>query len=128
MHHDSIGNTCPNNGYIMSPSRGTVDGETNWSQCSRDIAKSLFQSKPCLLDDNWSINDETLNHSQYHDSPGRVWTAKKQCEFFLRDADAEVATLFNACQSLQCTTPHKSGYYLAGPALEGTKCSNGNQC
>ncbi|XP_043479989.1 A disintegrin and metalloproteinase with thrombospondin motifs adt-2-like [Leptopilina heterotoma] len=128
MHHDSIGNSCPKNGYIMSPSRGTVDGETNWSECSREIARNLFKTKNCLLDSNtWQIVNPTLNHEKYQDFPGRRWTAKRQCELFLRDDDAEVVTLTNACQSLQCASPHKTGYYLAGPALQGTKCSSGER-
>ena len=128
MHHDSTQNSCPKNGFIMSPSRGTVNGETNWSPCSREVAIRLFETKPCLLDDSSIIINDSLNHSRYHDLPGREWHSKKQCELFLRDQDAVVATLFNACQSLQCRSPHKSGYYLAGPALEGTNCAEGREC
>lgn len=29
------------------------------------------------------------------------------------------------CQNLMCRTPHRSGYYFAGPALDGTTCSPG---
>ncbi|CAG9829104.1 unnamed protein product [Diabrotica balteata] len=40
MHHDSIQNSCPKEGYIMSPSRGT-NGETQWSRCSADVMTKL---------------------------------------------------------------------------------------
>ena len=128
MHHDSTGNSCRNDGFIMSPSRGTVQGETNWSECSKNVAIKLPDMKFCLLDDAAVIIDKILNHSRFHNLPGREWTAKKQCELFLQDEDAIVATLFNACQSLQCINPHKAGYYLAGPALEGTSCADGREC
>lgn len=124
MHHDSSGNVCPKDGYIMSPSRG-IRGETTWSDCSREIAKMLSQMKTCLLDKPPSRNDSDtfLEHSRYHDLPGREWTAKKQCELLLRDKDANIVTLYQVCQSLQCRTPHRSAYYFAGPALDGKFCS-----
>ena len=28
------------------------------------------------------------------------------------------------CQNLHCRTPNRSGYYFAGPALQGTDCGN----
>lgn len=40
MHHDSTGNSCPKEGYIMSPSRGT-NGETQWSSCSAQVMQQL---------------------------------------------------------------------------------------
>lgn len=40
MHHDSSGNSCSKEGYIMSPSRGT-NGETQWSSCSAEIMAKL---------------------------------------------------------------------------------------
>lgn len=120
MHHDSTGNACPKDGYIMSPSRGTR-GETIWSDCSREIAETLPRTKACLLDArNASEHSPAFDHSRYRDLPGREWTAKRQCELLLRDKDANVVTLYQACQSLQCETPRRSGYYLAGPALDGT--------
>ena len=67
MSHDSSGNSCDSNGYIMSPSRGTTGqnfkrlkklnficvcfcliGETAWSSCSRDVVSSL--NLDCLTD------------------------------------------------------------------------------
>lgn len=129
MPHDSSGNACPKDGYIMSPSRG-VRGETTWSDCSREVAETLSQTKLCLLDRPKPRNtsDSALHHSRYRDLPGREWTAKRQCELLLRDKDADVVTLYQACQSLQCGTPHRSGYYFAGPALDGTRCASGREC
>lgn len=127
MHHDSISNSCPKDGYIMSPSRG-VQGETIWSECSREVVRTLARNKPCLLDKSTLQADKSLDHEQFLDLPGREWTAKKQCELLLRDKDATVATLHQACQALQCKTPHRSGYYFAGPALDGTICAAGREC
>ncbi|CAL7949928.1 unnamed protein product [Xylocopa violacea] len=127
MHHDSTGNTCPKDGYIMSPSRGTY-GETIWSECSRDVAQKLLYMKPCLADRSTSPTSNRLDHTRFFNLPGREWTAKRQCEVFLRDKDASVATFYKACESLQCITPHRSGYYIAGPALDGTYCAPGKEC
>ena len=38
-------NSCPTQGFIMSPSRGTK-GETLWSRCSAKIIREL--DMPCL--------------------------------------------------------------------------------
>ncbi|XP_008553570.1 A disintegrin and metalloproteinase with thrombospondin motifs adt-2 [Microplitis demolitor] len=127
MHHDSTGNSCSRDGYIMSPSRGT-QGETIWSSCSREVALDLPRTKPCLLDKNLNKFDKTLDHSKFLTLPGRTWTAKRQCELLLRDKDADAVSLTNACQSLSCKSPHRSGYYFAGPALEGTVCEQGKEC
>lgn len=40
MSHDSSGNSCDKEGFVMSPSRGT-QGKTTWSHCSASIAKQL---------------------------------------------------------------------------------------
>lgn len=122
MHHDSSSNVCPKDGYVMSPSRG-IRGETIWSECSREVAETLGRTKICLLDrpEPRNVSDSANDHTRYRDLPGREWTVKKQCELLLRDKDANVVTLYEACQSLQCETPHRSGYYFAGPALEGTR-------
>lgn len=119
MHHDSYGNGCPKDGYIMSASRGTR-GETTWSDCSREAAEALPRTKACLLDARNSSEEPSFDHSRYRDLPGREWTAKRQCELLLRDKDASAVTLYQMCQSLQCETPRRSGYYFAGPALDGT--------
>ncbi|XP_011314906.1 A disintegrin and metalloproteinase with thrombospondin motifs 18 [Fopius arisanus] len=127
MHHDSTGNPCPRDGYIMSPSRGST-GETIWSTCSRQVVQELPQTKPCLMDKSSLRADKFLEHERFNTLPGREWTAKRQCELLLRDKDASVVTLANACQSLQCRSPHRSGYYYSGPALEGTFCTEGMEC
>ncbi|KAI4500889.1 hypothetical protein M0802_004100 [Mischocyttarus mexicanus] len=128
MHHDSTGNSCPKDGYIMSPSRG-VQGETIWSECSREVVRNLHKNKVCLLDKSTLKVNQYLDHARYFDLPGKVWNAKKQCEVFLRDKDATVVTQeHEICQALQCKTPHRSGYYFAGPALDGTKCAIGREC
>ncbi|KAF3423109.1 hypothetical protein E2986_06737 [Frieseomelitta varia] len=127
MHHDSTGNACPKDGYIMSPSRGT-NGETIWSECSRNVAEKLPYTKPCLKDRPASLTNSGLDHTKFFNLPGREWTAKRQCEVFLRDKDATVATYYKVCESLQCKTVHRSGYYFAGPALDGTYCAPGKEC
>ncbi|EFA07053.2 A disintegrin and metalloproteinase with thrombospondin motifs adt-1 [Tribolium castaneum] len=127
MHHDSVGNSCPKEGYVMSPSRGT-NGETQWSRCSAEVVSKLSWAK-CLHDS--SRPPKQLDHSRFLDSPGQVYTAKKQCEILLRDKDAVVAPnqdLTTICFNLQCKTPHRSGYYFAGPALDGTECGKKRYC
>ncbi|XP_076234848.1 ADAMTS metallopeptidase stall [Calliopsis andreniformis] len=127
MHHDSTGNSCSKDGYIMSASRGT-HGETIWSECSRDLALKLPYMKPCLRDRPSSQINSPLDHARHFNLPGRKWNAKKQCEILLRDKDATFATLYEACNALQCITPHRSGFYFAGPALDGTYCAQGKEC
>lgn len=71
---------------------------------------------------------QNLDHTKFLNNPGITFTAKKQCEILLRDHDAVVSPnqkLDTICYSLQCKTPHRSGFYYAGPALEGTNCGNG---
>jgi len=49
----------------------------------------------------------------------------------LRDRDAIIQTsgsLSEICENLKCSTPHRSGFYFAGPALEGTTCGNNVVC
>ncbi|XP_050498393.1 A disintegrin and metalloproteinase with thrombospondin motifs adt-1-like isoform X2 [Diabrotica virgifera virgifera] len=127
MHHDSIDNSCPKEGYIMSPSRGT-NGETQWSRCSADVMKKLSWAK-CLEDT--SKPNKNLDHNKFLRTPGQKFTAKKQCEILLRDKDATVLPsqgLSDICYNLHCKTPHRSGHYFAGPALEGTQCGYGQYC
>ncbi|KAK9873743.1 hypothetical protein WA026_002098 [Henosepilachna vigintioctopunctata] len=127
MHHDGLGNSCPKEGFIMSPSRGT-NGETQWSSCSAKIMAKLSWAK-CLRD---SGNfPKHLDHSKFLDYPGQKYTAKQQCEILLVDKDAIVSPnqqLSTICYNLRCKTPHRSGYYFAGPALDGTQCDNGKIC
>ncbi|CAG9859468.1 unnamed protein product [Phyllotreta striolata] len=127
MHHDNNGNSCPKEGYIMSPSRGT-NGETQWSTCSANVMADIGWAK-CLLD-RGKIKQST-DHRKYLETPGQKFTAKTQCEILLRDRDAVVLPsqdLTTVCYNLQCKTPHRSGYYFAGPALEGTSCGKGKYC
>ncbi|KXJ81822.1 hypothetical protein RP20_CCG017866 [Aedes albopictus] len=88
MHHDSAGNVCAKDGYVMSPSRGT-QGETTWSSCSAAAIRELTD----------------------------------------KDAiSAPTSGLERICQNLQCRTPHRTGFYFAGPALEGTDCGESKWC
>ncbi|XP_063549121.1 A disintegrin and metalloproteinase with thrombospondin motifs adt-2-like [Cydia strobilella] len=131
MHHDGAGNSCARDGYIMSPSRGT-HGEATWSPCSARVVADL-QWATCLLDgqepDAEDAEDE-LRHERFGGAPGQVWGAKKQCEVLLRDADAAPATAPAAslCAQLACRTPHRAGFYYAGPALPGTPCGHRMWC
>ncbi|VEN34120.1 unnamed protein product [Callosobruchus maculatus] len=127
MHHDSSGNYCAKEGYIMSPSRGT-NGETQWSTCSAEVVADLKWAK-CLQDT--AKLKKLMDHSTFRNNPGQMYTAKKQCEILLRDKDAVVLPhqeLSTICYNLQCKTPNRSGFYFAGPALEGTECGNGRYC
>ncbi|XP_073958021.1 A disintegrin and metalloproteinase with thrombospondin motifs adt-2-like isoform X2 [Choristoneura fumiferana] len=125
MHHDGTGNSCARDGYIMSPSRGT-SGEAAWSPCSARVVADL-QWATCLLDGEPDALDtpDALRHERYGGAPGRVWGAKKQCEILLRDVDAAASPAGPAaahCAQLACRSPHRAGFYYAGPALPGTPC------
>nr|XP_012214602.1 PREDICTED: A disintegrin and metalloproteinase with thrombospondin motifs 12-like [Linepithema humile] len=117
-----------------------------WSSKSRQEIKIQLEKKSCFrdnmkrkkLDDNdednnddydynWSTSD-IFQDSQYYDLLGREWTAKAQCELFLRDKDANVVTYHDTCQNLQCETPQKNKFYFAGRALNGTYCALGKEC
>uniref|UniRef100_A0A182NNU2 Peptidase M12B domain-containing protein n=1 Tax=Anopheles dirus TaxID=7168 RepID=A0A182NNU2_9DIPT len=127
MHHDSNGNGCPKEGFVMSPSRGT-QGETTWSTCSADVISQLSWAG-CLFETDSKVTSE-YDTSKYYDHPGQSWTAKKQCEVLLTDKDAILASseLPAICQNLRCRTPHRTGFYFAGPALEGTDCGDSKWC
>ena len=134
INHDSTGNKCPKDGYIMSPSRG-VNGESQWSSCSRTAASTLHKKKTCLLDKpskdykKWTKNKSSLDHStRYSQTPGRQWTARKQCQILLKDKEAYVDTLKDCCKSLKCRSKSKADLFLSGPALDGTKCGRGREC
>jgi len=123
------------NVYIMSPIR-PYRGENIWSPLSRRKIKQVLQTKLCLQErqdndilkreykhKNNNDNDDnqlTYPHLFYFDILGREQTAKAQCEIFLSDIDANVVTLHDICQHLQCETPHKNEFYIAGRALNGT--------
>ena len=86
----TIDSRCPIDKHIMSNQRH-YKNQITWSECSRDVAKELWRTKTCLLDHtNQENRKDALDHSRYHDLPGREWTAKAQCELFLRDKDANV--------------------------------------
>ncbi|RVE49347.1 hypothetical protein evm_005962 [Chilo suppressalis] len=132
MHHDGTGNTCARDGFIMSPSRGT-NGEASWSFCSARVVADL-QWATCLLDggDDLDVSNE-LRHEKFGSAPGAVWGAKKQCEVLLRDVDAAPwsgagAGAVGPCAQLACRSPHRVGFYYAGPALPGTPCGDHMWC
>ncbi|KAE8744445.1 hypothetical protein FOCC_FOCC008920 [Frankliniella occidentalis] len=128
MHHDSTSNSCPKDGFIMSPSRGT-QGEAVWSSCSMEVLQQA--SAECLMDRPRAPPKNMDHMGMFKDEPGQAWSAKKQCEMLLRDHDAELrypTRLADICDNLQCRTPHRSGFYFAGPALTGTSCGAGKWC
>ena len=86
MSHDSTGNRCASNGFIMSPSRGTK-GETEWSQCSRDHMAGL--DLPCLEDAPAAMRPEN-DHNKFHIFPGQNWDGDDQCQALLLDQDARM--------------------------------------
>ncbi|XP_055372046.1 A disintegrin and metalloproteinase with thrombospondin motifs adt-1-like [Condylostylus longicornis] len=129
MSHDGTGNQCSQDGYIMSASRGT-QGETSWSTCSSDIIRNLGNWATCL-NDRPPILPENYDAWKYLGYPGIKWSAKSQCEVLLVDRDAMASTTNNLdgiCQNLQCRSPHRSGFFFSGPALEGTTCGNNFWC
>lgn len=92
---------------------------------SKLVLKGLYFSWAKCLEDLGHPPPSSLDHSQFLDIPGQIYTAKKQCQILLRDVDAVPSPnqdVSGICQNLHCKTPHRSGYYFAGPALEGTKC------
>ncbi|XP_067213060.1 A disintegrin and metalloproteinase with thrombospondin motifs adt-2-like isoform X2 [Linepithema humile] len=128
--------SCDAYKYIMS-SKQYSQGQITWSECSRGIAEKLWYEKDCLRDQtrpkrlgdtSLSLGDTSLDHSRYHDLPGRKWTAKAQCEIYFRDKDANVVSLLDICKTLECETPHDNLYAFTGPALEGTYCAPGKEC
>ena len=109
----------------MSASRGTK-GEVTWSSCSSKVVRSL--NMDCLTDNNGS--PAQWNHmKKYSNMPGLKWSSDEQCQFLLRDPEAKTDhnddDLKTICERLYCKSPSKTGYYAAGPALEGkkSKCS-----
>ncbi|CAH2050237.1 unnamed protein product, partial [Iphiclides podalirius] len=138
MHHDGTGNSCARDGFIMSPSRGT-HGEATWSRCSAKVAADL-QWATCLMDggdDDEEVPHE-LRHERFGGAPGVVWDSKKQCEVLLRDKDAAPVSAPSGagdagegegtCAQLVCRSPHRLGFYYAGPALPGTPCGLRKWC
>jgi len=130
MSHDSSGNSCPANGYIMSPSRGTK-GECVWSQCSRDHMARL--DLECLLDSPDPMSSD-VDHNIYADNPGQdeQWDGDRQCQLLMFTNDAHMdhtqSDMHKICYSMKCRSPGRRGYYRAGPALEGTPCGQEKIC
>nr|XP_012224495.1 PREDICTED: A disintegrin and metalloproteinase with thrombospondin motifs 2-like [Linepithema humile] len=134
-HDDSIVlKSRDRNKYIMSPTISKSRSQVAWSEYShetvmRQFLQKLQKSYSCLQDHVSFENDAYIfNNLRYHNLPGREWTAKAQCELFLRDKNANVVTLYDICQTLQCETRHKNTYYFTGPALAGTHCALGMEC
>lgn len=121
IDHDQVLIPCTESDEFLMSSKRTYQGQITWSECSREIAKTLWNTKTCLRDRTRpeNFNDTYDHYSRYYDSPGREWTAKAQCEIYFRDEDANVISLFDICKTLQCETPHQDGSNLTGPALEG---------
>lgn len=82
MSHDSRGNECPKDGFIMSPSRGT-QGETVWSSCSAEVVKDIRSWAYCLKDRPKAIKRDYDAMDRFKGRPGKMYTAKRQCEVLL---------------------------------------------
>jgi len=133
LSHDSSGNSCTAEGYIMSPSRG-LRGESEWSTCSASqLSYRLTTAEVNCLDDFPSGSFPDYNHNKYGDKPGQMWNADDQCRILLRDRHAymhytSAASLEEACYSMTCKTPNRDGYFYSGPALSGTSCGSSKWC
>ncbi|XP_067208400.1 A disintegrin and metalloproteinase with thrombospondin motifs adt-2-like [Linepithema humile] len=102
-----------------------------WSERSRNEIKKLWERKECFRSYKKpkNLSDAYLFDSSIRYSiPGREATAKAQCEVYLRDKNANVVTLHDICETLQCEVPHTNTYYFTGPALAGTYCAFGMEC
>nr|XP_012224546.1 PREDICTED: A disintegrin and metalloproteinase with thrombospondin motifs 3-like [Linepithema humile] len=102
-----------------------------WSERSRNEIKRVWARRKCLRDHTKpkNLSDAYLFDSFIrYDLPGREWTAKTQCEVYLRDKNANVVTLYDICETLQCEVPYTNTYYFTGPALAGTHCALGMEC
>jgi len=121
MHHDGSAG-CSRNGFVMSASRGTK-GEVKWSQCSRNVVQSL--NMDCLRDDNGAPPE--WDDDSYNNMPGLKLSSDQQCAFLLKDSEAKMDhdehNMYKICERMYCKSPTKTGYFAAGPALEGTRCS-----
>ena len=154
MSHDSSGNSCPSNGFIMSPrcfldfllhlcvllhfslivnviscyarSRGTK-GECVWSTCSNNHMRNL--DLECLENKPGEVEHD---HNQYGNNPGQQWDADSQCQLLMFTSEARMDhgahNLHEICHSLKCRAQGLRGYYRAGPALEGTPCGADKVC
>ncbi|KAG1706971.1 A disintegrin and metalloproteinase with thrombospondin motifs adt-2 [Nymphon striatum] len=139
MSHDNLGNTCPENGFIMSPSRGTT-GEVTWSTCSANVVENLYKdTKSCLVN---APKPSKFNHMKFKGEPGQTWDGHAQCQTLLKTSEARmdekqpkavIIYLFSLkpnkeiCQKLRCRATGKQGYYNSGPAIHGTFCGSPNK-
>nr|XP_012234458.1 PREDICTED: uncharacterized protein LOC105679162 [Linepithema humile] len=155
-YDDEMSDECSNGDYIMTYKEHGLHMPI-WSMCSRQVAKELWRTKQCLLNTKigssytyevFTVYETTTSakvQAQYDDSIKKKWTAKRQCELYLRNKNANVVTLLNVCQYLQCEEPTSVNYVLttnnlnymydfnytyffAGPALEGTYCADHSEC
>jgi len=134
MSHDSSGNACSSQGFVMSPSRGTK-GEVVWSQCSKDhMTKLVAEDIDCLTNKPSSmetVNELNVTHNLYQHYPGGVWDKNQQCQALMFDKDAfcnHHGEDPSICYSMKCRSPNRRGYYRSGPALEGTDCGSDKIC
>jgi hypothetical protein len=128
MSHDSSGNDCPSNGFIMSPSRGTK-GECVWSTCSREHMRNLDLE---CLDNKPGRPAKGADHNKFGNNPGQQWDADSQCQLLMLTPEARMDhgahSIAEICHSLKCRAQGRRGYYRAGPALEGTPCGRERVC
>jgi a disintegrin and metalloproteinase with thrombospondin motifs 18 len=92
----------------------------------------IYSWAKCLFDRprTYDTSDD-LDAWKFSGYPGLSYTAKDQCEILLRDHMAYEfvkGDLSQVCDNLHCRTPNKSGFFFAGPALQGTDCGNGKWC
>ena len=124
FHDGSPLNTCPNNGYIMSSSRGTK-GENTWSSCSAKVFSVVEQK--CLASPQTTSEPYPLV-----ENPGRVIDGHEQCKYFL---SSKAAYMFQpnpendiCSNTIYCRSSNLISYFTAGPALEGTPCGKQRSC
>nr|XP_012224496.1 PREDICTED: A disintegrin and metalloproteinase with thrombospondin motifs 7-like [Linepithema humile] len=130
LDHDTDSKQKSGHKYVMSKFHSN-ENHVAWSEKSRNKIKGLWERKECLQNykKSKSLSDAYLFDSFIrYDLPGREATAKAQCEVYLRDKNANVVTLHDICETLQCEVPHTNAYYFTGPALPGTYCALGMEC
>ena len=58
---------------------------------------------------------------------GLKLSSDAQCAFLMQDREARIdhdeSDIHTICDRMYCKSPTLAGYYAAGPALEGTRCS-----
>ena len=83
-------------------------------------------------------NARGLDHNMFGNLPGLIYTPSKQCQIYTQDKNARLYVKSagsldrpndEICTALRCkTSDGNSGYYTAGPALEGTVCGRNHYC